>query len=366
VIGIIVVADILIVHKVIRTRFSSDANTTIVKDYNFLDLGLESASFGKDQSTDKNSSNDNNNDSNININHIKKNWIEEINRPSLPDMSNGGIILFFHIPKTGGTTIRSLAKANKKCDVYGDGKMSMKEVKHRVTKWSLNPNIVNQRRQMRKVKFEEFHWEHDPFYEMIDDIRTWRSNAEKNNVPFFVFTMVRDPFDTYISTYNFFCKILGQNNYTNCPPPHTIDNMIEISRDNPQSRYLCYATILNIAGSRRNATESISMKEGCGDIAQLVEENMDWVGTLENIKVTLDLFASMGIHLDIQHLKRAQKNKSRQNFPLKKMNQTILDTIVAASSEDRRLFEWVNKTYTLSNFGVNVTSLQGKGVKLAS
>jgi len=345
-IGIIVVTDILFVRKVIRTHFSSDANTMIVEDYDFLDLGVESASFGKDQSTTKQNFSNHNTKKNNN-NKIKKNHsVEEINRPSLPDMSNGGIVLFFHIPKTGGSTFRNLAKINDKFDIYSNGgKTPLKEVKDRVTKWSLDPNIVNQE---RKVKFEEFHWNYDPLYELIDDIRTWRSNAEKNNVPFFVFTMVRDPLDTYISIYNYFCKILGQQNYTNCPPPYTIDNMIEISRDNPQSRYLCYATVLNVIGSRRDATDSISMKQGCGDIIQLVEENMDWVGTLENIKVTLGLFASMGINLGIKHL-----NKVRMNFSANQMSQTTLDTTVAALSEDRRLFEWVSKTYTLSNYGVN-------------
>ncbi len=193
-------------------------------------------------------------------------------------------------------------------------------------------------------------------YEMIDDIQIWRENAKKNNIPFFVFTILREPIDAYISTFNYFCIYSMKRGDLDCPLPHDFDHMWAISRDNTQSRYLCYATVLNLVGSRREATEDKSIEEGCGDIVKLVEENMDWVGIMSEFKDTLGIFLSMGIDLGFYHKNKAQgfEKINKRNF-----NETQTEMVNSRLSEDRRLVDWARKTYTLPNFGVDPRIVDG-------
>ncbi len=73
-------------------------------------------------------------------------------------LSNGGIVLFFHVPKTGGTTMRFVAHKHAQIELNGDG-LSVPEIRDKVTRWSLDPEIVGPGQQVRMM---EFHWESDP------------------------------------------------------------------------------------------------------------------------------------------------------------------------------------------------------------
>lgn len=126
--------------------------------------------------------------------------------------------------------------------------------------------------------------------------------------------------------------------------------MLAISRDNTQSRYLCYATVLNIVGSRLEATKDKSIEEGCGDIVKLVEENIDWVGIMSRMKETLGVFLSMGI--DLGHLNR-NNIQGIEKIEKRKLNETEVELVKSRLTEDTRLFEWANLTFTLPNYGID-------------
>ncbi len=80
-------------------------------------------------------------------------------RKSLPDLRNGGIVLFFHLPKTGGTSIRLLARKNDKIDLSKNHKLSMPQIKEKLEGWTHDPEITG---TGRKVRMMEFHWGLDP------------------------------------------------------------------------------------------------------------------------------------------------------------------------------------------------------------
>lgn len=82
----------------------------------------------------------------------------------LPNLSMGGIVIFFHVPKTGGTSVTDTAKkaqwgyaSNRKKGNQG----GMGAVKKIIDEWVENPATV-MGQEGTKVKFVELHWDLEP------------------------------------------------------------------------------------------------------------------------------------------------------------------------------------------------------------
>ena len=79
-------------------------------------------------------------------------------RPGLPDLSKGGLILFFHLPKTGGSSLRYLAKTNDHLEYYSNEHRSMNASKDLITQWTQTSG----HEKVGRTKFFEFHWNLEP------------------------------------------------------------------------------------------------------------------------------------------------------------------------------------------------------------
>jgi hypothetical protein len=198
-------------------------------------------------------------------------------RGTLPDFTNGGIVVFYHIYKTGGSTVGKLfneifqrdrfkrdqhfngfgnSNNNNKSKMRNNKKSSSSSASSssssssssnyhppRNNNTTVNPKLyftmirknidwkrdclttLNMAEKEKKLILLELHVEHPApnfpsLVEMAPMIQHWRKEADNRNIGFFAFTMVREPVAHALSFFNFFH--VGHNDFR--PPPTLIDH----------------------------------------------------------------------------------------------------------------------------------------------
>lgn len=278
----------------------------------------------------------------------------ESNNHNLPDLSKGGIVLFFHMPKAGGSSIRAAAQKHAQIEYNSNEHTSMDAAKTMIHDWTLSDDLIG---EGKKVKFFELHWELESVVAMEEELNSWRANAKMNRIPFFVFTIVRNPYDAYISFYNFFCIFLSKLGKVSCPGPHSVEHMIEISPDNPQARWLCYATTLDVVGVKEGEeSHKLPVQKCLPRLFDIVGAQLNWVGTQNRMDETVGVLRTMGLK-DWPYIKNNHPHgfKTVQKNEINKKSQKL---IMSKLSIDQQLFTWAIKRYQAAEFGINESMLK--------
>jgi hypothetical protein len=126
----------------------------------------------------------------------------------VPNFEHGGIMIYYHIYKTGGSTaagiMSDLAKAYQ-----GEERFFFRRIRKQID-WDKHcvPAIHMADRNNMIVMYEmhvEFPAPNYPtLVQLAPLIDRWRVAAEKRNVPFFAFTTIREPVSHALSFFNFF------------------------------------------------------------------------------------------------------------------------------------------------------------------
>lgn len=102
----------------------------------------------------------------------------------------GGVFIFLHVPKMGGSTVRDFVKEqavqNKSLymETHGEGPwQTAKRAIDRYVVEGTNGTAV----------FMEDHMHPNPVKILFPQLKQWREIAQANGVPFFAFTMHREP-----------------------------------------------------------------------------------------------------------------------------------------------------------------------------
>ena len=259
----------------------------------------------------------------------QKLWIQK-----LPSLRNGGIVVFFHNPKTGGTSIRDMVQHSDDIDFVTRQKVSVQQLYAYMQEWTTT-------RDSTKVHFLEIHGTPPGFVQLLPKLDKWRRQAHEHDVPLFIFTMMRDPLDWLLSCFNFFC--LAIRKHTKCTSPASISGLLQEARPNPQSRWFCF---MNTIMAVPNRTEPDMSRCTLNYLLPLMMEYMDWVGFMERYDETLSVLQHV---LPSNVTRRFQKkNKTRRKQVQREMlNDTTTLYLRNSLKQDYDLYTRLQQEYRL-------------------
>lgn len=268
--------------------------------------------------------------------------------------SKGGVIVFLHNPKTGGSTVREFIESQ----VYESRQgakvvMSPQNTRH-VSYWGTH---TKESWELAKSKIDDIL--SDPFPNgtifvmedhvmpnipdtLVPSLKEWRKKSRANNIPIFVVTQVREPISHYVSRFNYF-EVIGKK------VEPTEDKLLDkIKQENLQCSFFLSGQFLDNRMSR--------------DRLQSVLEQVDWVHDTNRFgKEMLPLLAYM-TRLQLRDLGVVQpmgyKEKTKK-LKISDLSNETLAILGERSAADMELYQ--NLTMYYRDFSRWKTYLKSKG-----
>lgn len=334
-------------------------------------------------------------------------------KKSLPDFTNGGIIVFYHIYKTGGSTVGKLLHELAKKDqnrfpsqdqktgtnpydyetaVSSPSRLFFTMIRKHINWEDDCLTTLDLAENNKKLVLLELHVEHPApdfpsLVELAPILEKWRAEADRRGVGFFAFTLLREPVAHALSFFNFF-HVGNTKPYH--PPPTREDHdywnpfkPLQSTQKNFLRSYYAdnrQCQMLNAdPESTRGAPKDLVWNESprsTEDIAashkpchvdkvhDALFNSLDWVGTTENMQnETLPLLTQIvandpSIGRNNVPFKVFDKNpagkKGMKEFDLSKKTMTA---ILKRTKLDRGLYAEVVRNFRLKDLGWDYESL---------
>jgi len=273
-------------------------------------------------------------------------WEPALRMPPLPQPirpNGGGIVFFLHIPKTGGTTMRAfLQKHADQLHVARNSHGWQGMIQQ------MDEAVVNGT-DGKLIAFET-HDQNVPSYRQLSPkLREWKRKAKENNVSFFMATLLRESVSMQISSFNYY-YVAPWKKLAN----DTVQDFHDTLLYNPQCSFLQEGGVFfgNLDRKRpelrdtRNRLNAALRKEHCDAVYTTLLEDMDWVGTTEQIKTeTLPLFHHLFQHTNITG--KGHVNKMKVRMKRERLNETDVAWVLNTTLWDQ---QWYNATREIYRF----------------
>ena len=248
-----------------------------------------------------------------------------------------GIIIFIHVVKCGGTSIRdnfgnnTLFPTVNYCTVF-----SLKQFRR--AQKSINEKLDGSK-QDDTVLFVEIHGHNTPtLLDLEPTLREWRQKAKANHIPFFAFTILREPLELEVSFFNFF-HVYGDKRFQQMKA--SLDNFRETIQWNPQCLYLYKGERPYFRPDKfYNVT-----KADCEWVAKALEELMDWIGdtkrmSTDTLPLLTRLVSSDPAKANLLKPANVAETRKQKNAPFanEQLDQFTIDLVKRMTMLDQRLY----------------------------
>lgn len=268
----------------------------------------------------------------------------------------GGIILFIHIAKTGGSSIREGFKKLPNTSVKRIMNEAQLNGKRDKIEWYVSPN--NNKEKVLLLEIHGHHGEPMSIFKMHPYIQYWRRQADMNKKSIFVFTLFRETVAFHLSYFTFFRHPNCQELWCGRPGlPQTEEYLVKSIIPNHQCQYLAHefnkTTMNNVM-----MVSSVTNSE-CESAQALLQQDVDWIGTTDSLsKATLPMLTYMvagnaSIAKDFPIANRQNVNKKLQLYNI---SNNAIQHIKQESNLDQQLYDMARQQYTLDMWSNFVTS----------
>mmetsp|Transcript_23100 Transcript_23100/g.39504 ORF Transcript_23100/g.39504 Transcript_23100/m.39504 type:complete len:367 (-) Transcript_23100:403-1503(-) len=263
---------------------------------------------------------------------------KEMNELANSFHENGGIIFFLHMPKTGGSAVRSYLLDQMPNETNYIGSWKGKAIGYQRINYYLENGIPNK----TVVVFEAHGGPPFLFYnQMSNQLGEWKQVAKENQVPFFAFTLVREPMSWYLSFYNYFITREGEN----------ITESDFFSRPGMKANMEC----AELAGITWGAvpTKHVSYSQ-CRDALALLKDQMDWVFTTDKLSTEMIPLISYLARFENRNLSVIQPgiyNHKKKKLLLSEFSEKGKGRLQNWTEWDSMLYEDIRESYDFSGWG---------------
>jgi hypothetical protein len=272
----------------------------------------------------------------------------------IPSLRRGGVIFFFHVNKAGGLSLQHNIRRHPNVNyIFAEGERTYKQITDNLEGW-INGTAPYPKNTIHVM---EIHSQQNPPFDYIyDDLMAWRAAfQEQLHVPFFAFTMVREPVSHLISAFNFIC---GQNQrcqrYRWLPNLQmNVDGLLRIAHPNLQCRYFLRQWL---ALSEPERHYHPPLHEECRDVyQQKMRSFFDWIGTVEKYNETLQLLESIlpPANFTANFEKINETREQHKNVNRSMLNESALYFLTNITSLDKQLYDSVRRDYQFGNVVVD-------------
>lgn len=242
------------------------------------------------------------------------------------DFSKGGIIIFFHVPKTGGSSIQEHIRKMNKVDY------NFNLIPRHYNETALFLDSLTQRGTDTRTLFVEFHGNCPPLAKVQDDMDRWRKQASQSRIPFVAFTILRDPVPWSISAFNDMCLVRNKCGTHEA----TVEGMLRRQNPNMQCRF--FSTGWEGWTARPDLDPTVN---DCREATKVMERHLDYVGKLERFNETLCFLQSVlpGRNFDdFNEVVTATNQIKRRYIRKEELNSTAIKFIHDISHLDYDLY----------------------------
>lgn len=283
--------------------------------------------------------------------------------PNFQDPKAGGLIVFYHVAKTGGTAIRNIFErmAKERPSDFVSRRITIfdptydlwpvkekdtcppinNKARHRIRHLLPTVESLLQSNEPQRTILLEIHGGEYGLKAMAEHINEWRNISQSKNKPFFAFTILRNPVEHAVSYFNYF--------HFGCSEPWcdvqyddaSEDNLIKSIDRHPNLQ--CFFLLHDLHASfyeRCKPTEA-----ECNNMYNILLESLDWVGTTENLSSeTIPLITSM---LDgTTHIfDEDEKTNISEKGILKKLDQETVTIVKSRMELDSKLYDGVKDEF---------------------
>lgn len=301
--------------------------------------------------------------------------------PQLPNFEKGGLVIFYHVAKTGGSTIRAFFK--KKQKRYGRSKFSF-------SRWKNNPDRNETAKEIGNSKFGnettfikctpkgaekdrelervnslitpilksdqsietimiEIHGESMGLMELSKWIQRWRELCKESGKQFFAFTLLRDPIPFSVSYFKYFhlnCTYswCEQTQYEEPSEVNLLDSLI------PDRQCFLLTHTSSIGGMHPSFYQKCQVdKERCDDTYKVMKENLDWIGTTERISEDTIPLLSYILNRENNFIETKSKKVAKELDFEQNMSKNYISKIHSMTENDQFMYDRVRREYSIDN-----------------